>query len=188
VIREGACTSNRVNTSTGVNSHAQTKRVPLADHIKPPAKERIAASIRRLAEVSKELKNETNEVAKSLSQFEKPLQKFALVPAWHKVAGGDDNSGNFWTRDIGYTLVNTQWCIALRRTWGNDFADDYNEVILRFNDAPHWQQIESLGKIADLYEDLIARTEETIKKMRAKRHEADEVAAALNAALVELGE
>jgi hypothetical protein len=32
-------------------------------------------------------------------------------------------------------------------------------------------QIESLGKIPDLYEELIKRTEETIKKIKAKTAE-----------------
>ncbi|HME73248.1 MAG TPA: hypothetical protein VKM54_25770 [Myxococcota bacterium] len=166
---------------------AQTKRVPLADHDKLPTTERIASSIKRLTQLSSELKVETDEVGKSLAQFEKPLLKLALVPTWHKVAAGEDQHGNYWTREVGYTTIKGVWCIALRRTWGNEFADDFNEEVWRFTQAPHWQQIEALGKMAGLYEELITRTDETIKKLRAKRQEADQVAAALNAALEEIG-
>jgi hypothetical protein len=166
---------------------SQTKRVPLADHVKPPATERIASSIKRLTQLSSELKVETNEVGKSLAQFEEPLLKLALVPTWHKIAGGCDHYDNFWTREVGYTTIKGVWCIGLRRTWGNANAEDFNEEVWRFNEAPHWQQIEALGKMAGLYEELITRTEETIKKLRAKREEADQVAAALKAALEEFG-
>ena len=144
-------------------------RYLLADHLKTPATERVASSIKRLTELSSELRTETNEVGKSLAQFEKPLLKLAVVPTWHKIAGHEDQHGNHWSREVGYTTVNGVWCIALRRTWGNEFADDFHEEVWRFNEAPHWQQIEALGKLPGLYEELITRTEETIKKLRAKR-------------------
>jgi hypothetical protein len=159
------------------------KRVRLADNDNSPATERIASSIKRLTVTSTELTAVTTELGQAFSSFDKALQELNLVPAWHKFAGGEDDNGNYWSRQIGYTTVQGEWAIALKRTWGNGFGDDYNEEVWRFNKAPHWMQIESLSKIPDLYEELIKRTEETIKKIRAKTSEANELATALNAAI-----
>lgn len=161
------------------------KRVLLVDCDKTPPTERMASSIKRLAVASTELTTATGELGQAFSSFDKALQKLNLVPAWHKFAGGEDHDGNYWTRDIGYTTVHGEWAIALRRVWGNEFGDDHNEEVWRFNKAPHWMQIESLGKIPDLYEALIERTEETIKKLKAKTAEANELATAVNAAIAE---
>ncbi|HXP85876.1 MAG TPA: hypothetical protein VN841_14225 [Bryobacteraceae bacterium] len=161
------------------------KRIPVAEDNKVPAAERIASSIKRLAATSTELKVATGELGQALSSFDKALQTLNLVPAWHKVAGHEDEHGNYWTRDIGYTKVQSEWGIALRRTRGNEFSGDHEEEVWRFNAAPHWMQIESLSKIPDLHEELIKRTEETINKIKAKTVEANELATALNAALIE---
>jgi hypothetical protein len=91
------------------------KRIPLADHAKSPATERIASSFKRLAVTSTELTTAAGELGQAFSSFEKALQKLDLVPAWHKVAGAEDGYGSYWTRDIGYTTVRGEWAIALRR-------------------------------------------------------------------------
>lgn len=161
------------------------KRVPLADHDQPPATERIASSFKQLTAISTELKTATGELGQALSKFDKALQGLDLVPAWHTVASSEDRNGNYWTRGIGYTMVRGGWAIALRKTWGNEFADDHGEEVWRFNDAPHWMQIESLSKIPALYEELVKRAGDTISKIRAKTAEANELAAALNAAITE---
>jgi hypothetical protein len=161
------------------------KKVPLANHDKPPAAERIAASLKRLAATSAELETATGELGQAFSSFDKALQRLNLVPTWHQIAAGEDEDGNYWTREIGYTTVQGQWRIALKRTWGNENWAHHEEEVWPFNKAPHWMQIESLGKIPDLYEELIKRTEETIKKIRAKTTEARELAAAMDATTAE---
>ncbi len=59
----------------------------------------------------------------------------------------------------------------------------YDEEVWLFSDAPRWMQIESVGKIPDLFDELIKRTEDTIKKIRAKTIEAGDLATAINEAI-----
>jgi len=51
-----------------------------------------------------------------------------------------------------------------------------------FGEAPRWMQIESVGKIPDLFDELIKRTESTIRMLKAKAIEAKNLAAAISAA------
>jgi hypothetical protein len=108
------------------------------------------------------------------------------VSAWHKFAGHEDENGNYWTRDIGYVKVGTEWGIALRKTPGNEFSERHDEDVWPFKDAPRWMQVDSVSKIPDFFEELIKRTDETVKKLQAKSLQAKELSEALNAAIADL--
>jgi prefoldin subunit 5 len=152
-----------------------------------PAKERIASSFKQLAAVSSDLNSAADELSKTISKLDEGLRGLKLgVSAWHQVAGNEDErDGSYWSRGIGYARVGNKWGIAIRKTWGNYTYDDYNEEEWLFADAPRWMCIESVGKLPDLFEDLIKRTEETTGKIRAKTNEANELAAAISAAAAE---
>ena len=93
---------------------------------KPPASQRVAESFRRLAHSSKNLEVAVDEWKTYIDALNKALQKLHLgVSAWHRIAGGgDDAHTQWWTREIGYTQINHEWCIALRRSWGHhDFTE-----------------------------------------------------------------
>ena len=97
--------------------------------------------------------------AKRSPQSRKLCRKLKLgVSAWHQIAGHEEPDGGFWTRDIGFAQVRNKWGIALRRTWGNYNIDEYAEEVWLFTDAPRWICIESIGKLPDLFDDLIKRT------------------------------
>jgi len=153
-----------------------------------PAKERIASSFKQLAAVSTDLNSAAHELSKTISSLDEALKALNLgVSAWHQVAGNEDRQdGSYWSRDLGYARVRNKWGIAIRKTWGNYGYDDYNEEEWLFADAPRWMCIESVDKLPDLIEDLIKRTEETTGKIKAKTHEAKELAAAISAAASEI--
>ena len=67
-------------------------------------------------------------------------------------------------------------------------ADEHHEEIRAFNDAPRWMAIESAGKLPDLFETLVKRTVEAARKLKDRKREADELAAAIEAALPEVVE
>ena len=148
-----------------------------------PAKDRIASSFKQLAAVSTDLNSAADQLNKTISSLDEALRALNLgVSAWHQVAGNEDpQDGSYWSRNIGYARVRNKWGIAIRKTWGNYNYDDYNEEEWLFADAPRWMCIESVGKLPDLFEDLIKRTEETTGKIKAKTHEAKELAAAISA-------
>ena len=153
-----------------------------------PAKERIALSFKKLASVSADLNSAANDLNKTISSLDEALQALNLgVSAWHNVAASEDDArGDFWTRDIGYAQVRNQWGIALRKTWGNHTFDDYNVMEWLFAEAPRLMCVESIGKLPDLFDDLIKRTEETTGKIKAKTNLAKELAEAINAAASEI--
>ena len=127
-------------------------------------------------------------VANLIFNLDEALKSLNLgVSAWHQVAANEDPlDGSYWSRDIGYARVRSKWGIAIRKTWGNHFYDDHNEEQWLFADAPRWMCVESVGKLPDLFDDLIKRTEETTGKIKAKTSEAKELAAAISAAASEM--
>ena len=53
-------------------------------------------------------------LSKTIDELNAALEPLGLrIPAWHTIAHGDDQRGNYWTRAIGYTWVENAWTIAL---------------------------------------------------------------------------
>ena len=153
---------------------------------KVPPTERIAASFRELALVSPEVDSAAADLAKSISTLESYLRRIGIqVSAWHQIAGDEDESGSYWTRDIGWSRVNDMWSIAIRKTNGHHGYNHHDEEIWGFGDAPRWMCIEAVSKLPDLFETLIKRTTETTEKLKARKKDADELAAAIEAVLPE---
>jgi hypothetical protein len=150
-------------------------------------KDRIASSFKTLATVSLEINEAAKGLGKSVGSLEGALKTLDLgVPAWHRIAGYEDHDGLYWTRDIGYTMVGQSWRIALRKTSGHHGADVHDEEVWPFNDAPRWMCVESVGKLPDLFDELIKRTVETTAKIKARTVEAEELAAAVREMYAEL--
>lgn len=153
-----------------------------------PPGERIASSFKQLAVSSQELNSAGDELCAVISAVEAPLKSIKpFVAAWHKIAGSEDNL-SYWHRDIGYAKVGNTWGIALRTVEGHECVEREEIETWLFKDAPRWMQIESVGKIPDLFDEIIARTQQTAKKLRAKTVEAKQLAAALTDATAELTE
>lgn len=160
---------------------------PMLPKSVPPSKERIAAAFKQLSVVSTELNAAADELSSNISTLDKALRKLNLgVSAWHEIASNEDDEGTYWSRDIGYTQVENKWGIALRKTRGNHNFDHYEEEVWPFADAPRWMCIESIGKLPDLFDDLIKRTKDTTDKIKKKTAEAKELAGAISSALTDL--
>jgi hypothetical protein len=146
-----------------------------------PARERIALSYKQLAVASKDLNTSADALNKSITQLETALKPLNLgVSAWHKVAAHqDDDGGSYWTRDVGYTRVADKWRIALRKTWGHNGYDHHGEEVWAFADAPRWMCVESVSKIPDLLDALVARTNETAAQIKKRTAETDEFVTAI---------
>lgn len=148
--------------------------------------ERIAASFKELALVSPLVEAAAADLAESISKLESYLRRIHIqVSAWHKIAGHDDEWGYYWTRDIGWTRIKNTWRIAIRKTEGSHQQDEHEEEIWPFSDAPKWMCVEAVGQLPDLFEALIKRTKETTEKLKARKKDADDLAAAIGAILPE---
>lgn len=157
--------------------------------VKPPASERVADAFRRLAKSTQNLEVAVKEWKSYISALNAALRKLNIgVSAWQVISnGGDDEQHEWWTREIGYSKIKDDWCIALRRSWGDhQFPEADGEETWRFEDAPRWVMVEAAAKIPDLLETLVKRTDETTDKVRKRTKETAEVAAALEPLLAEL--
>ena len=136
---------------------------------KVPPTERIVSAFKELPVVTNECNVAHAELgADGIAPLEAALVGLNLVvSAWYRMSKGEDEHGNYWTRDIGYAKIGDEWRIALRRTWGNENYDHYGEEVWPFKDAPRWLCIESTAKLPDLFEELVKRTKETTEKLRS---------------------
>lgn len=142
--------------------------------------EAVKTTYPQLAAETKQLKATITELGKSISGVESSLRRIGLeVSAWHKIAGGEnEHNGIRWSRDIGYTQWGRHWHIMLRQ-WSLDPNGDEDSELHEFAEAPPWMIIEAAGKIPDLLEELINRTQETRKQLVKRKAEVDELAAVL---------
>jgi hypothetical protein len=140
-------------------------------------------SYQRLGVAATTLNAASDELGESISALDAALKKLALgIPAWLKIAGDEDQHGNYWGRHIGYAKVGTKWGIALSKTSGNEnYPEQSSDEEWLFNDAPRSLRIEAIDRIPDLLDTLITKAEETTKKIQDKAAEAKQLAAAINA-------
>lgn len=155
----------------------------MALKIETPVAERISAAFPKLRIAAKALNTASDELGKAISPIESILKSLNIgVPTWAQITGSNDPDGSYWSRDVGYTKIASTWCIAIRSTSGHHGFDRHDEDVWPFNDAPRWLRSDAVGKLPDLIESLVKRTEETTKKIQGKTKQAAEIAAALTAA------
>jgi hypothetical protein len=161
----------------------------MALQMKLPASERATAAFRKLATSTQELNESNSEWSTHIESINIALRKLGLrVSAWHEIAGGaDDEEYSFWSREIGWTKIDDDWCLAIRKSAGDvRMPDEAHEETWRFQDAPHYMRIDAGSKIADLLEALVKRTEETTAKVAKRKIETAELAERLQALTAEI--
>lgn len=154
----------------------------MALKVQKPLAERIPALVPKLHTAAKDVQKATNDLGQALAPIETILKALNLgVATWTTIAGHDDNDGSYWSREVGYTKLKSMWGLAIKTTTGHNHADIHNEEVWPFREAPRWIQVDAVGKLPDLLEALITRTEETTKTLRSKAKQAEEIAALLTA-------
>jgi hypothetical protein len=69
----------------------------------PNRSERLASAYKRLAASAEVLNSASDEFAKPVAELDAALQTLNLgLLTWHRVAGGEDDNDNFWSREVGY--------------------------------------------------------------------------------------
>ena len=151
-----------------------------------PPPERIGSSLKRLVTATSDQKAAASELGKSIAVLDDALRKINLqISAWHTIATSKTGQSTR-TRDVGWTRLKGQWCIAIRQTHNDEAVHKYDEDIWRFIDAPAWMVNESVSKLADLFDTLVKRTQEVTEKFRARKLEAEKLAGAVTKALAEV--
>jgi hypothetical protein len=152
----------------------------------PSAPERAQASFRQLSTSAATLNAVSDELRKTISELETAIKKLNLgISAWVKISESHDDSGEYYSsRQLGYTRIKKEWCIALRTLSGHVAFGDDDEEIWPFNESPRWMRVEAVGKIPELLESLVKQVEETAKNIKNKTAEAKALAAAVETAAV----
>lgn len=146
-----------------------------------PALERVQVVYKKLALAANGLNAASDELGQVISLLDKALKTLNLgIAAWVTISGNDacpPDGYRWFKREIGYAKVHDKWGITLKTSEGDNRCDEYDEeVALPFNDAPRWLRIESIGKIPDLLEQMVKKTEETTRSIKKKTAQASEIA------------
>jgi hypothetical protein len=159
--------------------------MPAKEGPKAPPVERVQSSYKQLSVAARNLNAASDELGKAISVLDAALQKLNLgVSAWVRISGAqDEDTFDWWSRDVGYAKVGNKWGIALKEASGNVIPPgEESEEVWLFNEAPRWMRTEAIGKIPDLLEALVMQAEDTTKKVREKTTQVRELAAAMTKA------
>lgn len=153
----------------------------------PSSSERLVSAYKRLVAVAETQKIAARQFSAPIAEIDRALQRLDLgLITWQKIAGGEDDYGGYWSRDVGYARIKGDWGLAIRSVRGHHGWEEDEVEQWLFGEAPSSMRIEALEKVPDLLEELIKNAEKTTKKLQEKTVEARELATALKVAVEEL--
>jgi hypothetical protein len=151
-----------------------------------PLPERVAKSFSLLSAAAKDLNSISDELGKSIAEIDFALKKLNLgVIVWvpiHKNDGLPLESW-YWSEDVGYAKIGSNWGICLRKVSG-DTETPFDDVVESwlFSEAPRVLRIAAIEKIPDLLEKLSEQALKTTNDIRARLSDANAVAEAVKRA------
>lgn len=148
------------------------------------APDRISAAFDKLTVSAKSINDVSNELAKYVSSLEHALERLNVgVACWTKISSGSDGF-NYWSQDVGYTLLSRKWRLAIRTVSGNEGDPEREDGdVWAFNDAPRYLRVKAVDKLPDLIEALVEATDAAAKRLTEKVAPAKEIAGTVNALL-----
>ena len=150
----------------------------------PFSPEKVQTAFHDLSVAAKNLNKVSDELGETISTLNAALRKLNLgVSAWVPITGGQDEYGNYWSRDIGYASIDKEWGIALRFIRGNyNDPEETQEESWLFDDGPRWLRAEAIAHVPALLEKLTKQADDTAKRIQKKIEEAKRLAGAIKAA------
>lgn len=130
-----------------------------------PLPERAADSYSKLSAVANELNCASDELGKTVAQFEEALKKLNLgVAVWVKLSVRGPEPQNEWDEsgELGYAKINGKWGIAVR-TVGEDIQNPKHssEEQWLFHNAPRALRFVAIDKFAELLDALTTKATKT---------------------------
>jgi methyl-accepting chemotaxis protein len=159
--------------------------MPSNDIAPPP--ERAADSYSKLAAVAKELNCASDELGKTVAEFDEALKKLNLgVTVWVKLTvRGPEPQNDFWEEsdELGYAKIKGKWGIAIR-TVSEDIQNhkQLSEEQWLFHDAPRALRLAAIDKFAELLDALTTKATKTKDEIRQRLSSAQAVAEAVTKA------
>lgn len=146
---------------------------------------RITAAFESLTQSAKALNEASGEVARPIATLDRALQRLNIgVACWTKISKGENQFGDYWSREVGYARVKNEWGLAIREVEGSEtHPDEEKEELWPFNEAPHHLRVKAIGHLPELIEAMVEATNATAKRLRDTAVPARELSEAVNALL-----
>jgi hypothetical protein len=146
-----------------------------------PLPQKVYASFRQLEVAATELNTVSDELGKAIAALDDALKPLNLgITTWVQFQGSiDENTGEYWARDIGYARVGSKWGIALRTREGDMHWPDHEKEEWPFSDAPRALRIQSVEVLPELLDALIEEATTTVVKIRDRIGLVQQVVAAV---------
>jgi hypothetical protein len=171
--------------STRVNQLTRLEGIRVAEQ--PLASQRLADAYKRLVASSETHRSATHKFSKPVAEIEWAIKHLNLpVVTWQKIAGGEDNYGGYWSRDVGYARTRGLWGLAVRSVRGHSSWDEDEIEQWPFDEAPSSLRLEALDKLPDLLEEIVKNADKTTKKLEQRTPDAVDLARAIKEASAEL--
>jgi hypothetical protein len=136
-----------------------------------------------LSTVATSLNTASDELTKVVSILDEALRKLNIgLTVWvsFRYRGDPDSPNEYDTDQIGYSKAQGTWGLALRRIWGDEARDVYNEDgPWHFSDAPRELRIAAVDQIPGIIEALAKEASDTTKRVQEKTKQVRELAAAI---------
>ena len=148
----------------------------------PGPTERTTVAFETLTSSAKKLNDVSGELAKPIVSLEKSLHRLNIgVACWTRIVG-DGDGHTYWSQDLGYSRVNGEWRLAVRKVNGDEVNPEYtSEEVWPFNEAPLYLRTRAVDKLPDLLEALIKATNAAAQRLNKKVAPAQELAAVVSA-------
>jgi hypothetical protein len=145
--------------------------------------EKIQTHFQTLSEAAFALNAASDELTKVVGILDEALKKLNVgLTVWVTFTswGNADEPQEYDEEQIGYCKVSGKWGIALRRIWGDHYADHHAEDgPWLFNEGPREMRIRGVDKIPEVLEALGKEAVDTTKKVQEKAKEVRELADAV---------
>ena len=146
----------------------------------PGPTERTVVAFESLASSAKKLNDVSGELAKPIASLERALHRLNVgVACWTRIAGRDDGH-TCWSQDVGYSIVNGGWRLAVRSVVGDD-PEYASKEVWPFNEAPLYLRVRAVDKLPDLLEALVKAADAAADRLSKKVAPAQDLASAVNA-------
>jgi hypothetical protein len=144
---------------------------------------KIQTNFQALSSIAGSLNAASDELTRTVGILDESLKRLNIgLSVWVQFSSVsfEDEPEQYDEGQIGYCKVKGTWGIALRRIWGHQAFDRYNEDgPWLFNDAPRAMRLQSVDKIPRIIEELAKEAVDTTKRIEAKTKEVRDLAEAV---------
>lgn len=130
-------------------------------------------NLKKLEESAKNLNACSDSLGEIVIEINTILKKLNLgISTWIVQSEGGTLQEEKWKRSFGYARIGGKWGLSIKYEIFNENRERVSIEEWPFNEAPRYMRIEVIGKLPDLIEEMVVRTNEIASKITNKTKEA----------------